>query len=71
MNRERLWILLGKKVSGEIDAEELKELEQLLRSSGEAAFAGELMERLWQAPLVAAHTDESITYNWAAISAGI
>jgi ferric-dicitrate binding protein FerR (iron transport regulator) len=69
--RERLWILLGKKVSGEINAEELKELEQLLRGSGEIAFAGELMERLWQAPLLPARADESVEYNWTAIAAGI
>lgn len=71
MMKERLWLLLGKKVSGEIDAEELGELEQLLRSSGEITFAGELMERLWQAPLVPAQTDESGDHNWAAIAVGI
>ncbi len=69
--RERLWILLGKKVSGEIDADELKELEESLRISAEVVFAGELMERLWEAPLLPARTDESLEYNWAAIAAGI
>ena len=71
MMKERLWILLGKKINGEIDAEELAELEQLLRHSGEITFTGELMERFWKTPLEPTQADQSEAENWAAIERGI
>lgn len=71
MMRDRLWILLAKKASGEIDAEELTELQDLLQRSEEAGFNGELMEELWQTPLLPAQADDAEAYNWEAVSAGI
>ena len=70
--RERLWILLGKKVSGEIDPAELQELERLLRQSGDTTVSGELMERLWHAPLAPLKAgDDTEEENWKAISGAI
>lgn len=65
--RERLWILLGKKISGEIDPVELQELERLLRQSGDTTVSGELMERLWHTPLEPRQTDDAEEENWKAI----
>lgn len=69
--RERLWILLGKKVSGEIDTDELKELAWLIKHSGEVTFTAEVMEELWQIPLLAEQPDESMETHWTAILEGI
>lgn len=69
--RERLWILLGKKVSGEIDPVELQELERLLRQSGDTTVSGELMERLWHTPLEAKSPDNAEEENWKAIHEAI
>src|ERR1700744_3183966 len=70
--RERLWILLGKKVSGEIDPAELQELERLLRQSGDTTVSGEFREGLWHAPLAPLKAgDDTEEENWKAISGAI
>lgn len=51
MNNERIWILLGKKISGEITESELIELEQLLKEYPEIGLSREAIAALWQAPL--------------------
>lgn len=67
--KERLWILLAKKATREITEDELAEMEQLLRASGEVTFTSDLMERLWEVPLLSPQTRESEENNWQAISA--
>ncbi|HEY8970934.1 MAG TPA: FecR family protein, partial [Puia sp.] len=47
MEQERLWILLGRKLSGIATEEELQELELLLLAYGEDAATMEIIERMW------------------------
>ena len=42
MSNDRIWILLGKQLSGEISSAELSELEALLKEDPEAAASREL-----------------------------
>jgi transmembrane sensor len=51
MSPDRIWILLGKKRSGEATPEELGELEALLPEQEEDGYASELMDKIWEAPL--------------------
>jgi ferric-dicitrate binding protein FerR (iron transport regulator) len=69
MDKERIWILLSRKMSGEIGPAELKELEELLKLQNEVA--GEWMEEVWAAPLRPAPVDEAEFVNWKAIQEGI
>jgi ferric-dicitrate binding protein FerR (iron transport regulator) len=43
-----IWILIGKKLSGEATAEELAELEELLRQGGTDLYPVDLLENLWR-----------------------
>lgn len=51
MSTDRIWILLGKKKSGEASAEELKELELLLSAENSSGYANEIMDKIWESPL--------------------
>lgn len=52
MSNDRLWILLGKKKSGEASLEELAELEQLLADSQqEHGYTHEMLDKLWSTAL--------------------
>ncbi|WP_298731668.1 FecR domain-containing protein [uncultured Chitinophaga sp.] len=51
MSKDRIWILLGKQLSGDIAAAEQAELEALLKEDPEAAASGELAASIWQTPL--------------------
>jgi len=50
MEQERLWTLLGRKLSGIATEEELQELELLLLAYGEDAATMEIIERMWVSP---------------------
>ncbi len=65
MDKERIWILFSKKMSGEIGPAELKELEELLKRGDQVA--GDWMEEAWTAPLRPAPVDEAAFVNWKAI----
>ena len=47
MNRDRTWLLIGKKLAGEASAEELQELEGLLRSDPDMHYALQNITDLW------------------------
>jgi ferric-dicitrate binding protein FerR (iron transport regulator) len=47
MNRDRTWLLIGKKLAGEANAEELQELEGLLRSDPDMHYALQNITDLW------------------------
>jgi ferric-dicitrate binding protein FerR (iron transport regulator) len=47
MNRDRTWLLIGKKLAGEASAEELQELEELLRSDPDMHYALQNITDLW------------------------
>ena len=48
---EKIWILIGKKKTGEASPEELKELENMMQELPELGFTNELIEKLWDSPL--------------------
>lgn len=45
---EHIWLLIARKLSGEATAEELQELENLLRSNPDAGYSKEVLHDLWQ-----------------------
>lgn len=51
MSNDRIWILLGKQLSGDISSAELLELEALLKDDPEAAASRELAASIWQTPI--------------------
>lgn len=51
MNKDRIWILLSRKLSGEATGSELAELELLTAASNTSALAAEVMEEFWNATL--------------------
>ena len=53
MSTDRYWILLAKKKAGEATSEELEELSTLAEGRDEDAFARELLEKVWIAPMEA------------------
>jgi ferric-dicitrate binding protein FerR (iron transport regulator) len=65
MSSDRIWILLGKQLSGDISSAELSELEALLKDDPEAAASGELAGTIWQTPIQeAAAPDDSKERIW-------
>jgi transmembrane sensor len=52
MAPDRIWILLGKRGSGEATPDELSELESLLAAHEGNSYTSEIMEKIWEAPLV-------------------
>jgi len=51
MSNDRIWILLGKQLSGDISPAELSELEALLKDDPEAAASRDLAAGIWQTPI--------------------
>jgi ferric-dicitrate binding protein FerR (iron transport regulator) len=51
MSKDRIWVLLGKELSGDISSAELSELEALLKDDPEAAASRELSATIWQTPI--------------------
>ncbi|QJB32548.1 FecR family protein [Chitinophaga oryzae] len=51
MDNDRIWILLGKQLSGDISSAELSELEALLENDPEAAASGDIAAAIWQTPI--------------------
>src|SRR5689334_9444907 len=47
MSKDRIWFLVGKKLAGEASAEELNELEGLLRSDPDMHYALQNITDLW------------------------
>jgi ferric-dicitrate binding protein FerR (iron transport regulator) len=50
MSKDRTWFLIGKKLAGEASAEELSELEELLRSDPDMHYALQNITDLWNLP---------------------
>jgi ferric-dicitrate binding protein FerR (iron transport regulator) len=51
MSKDRIWILLGKELSGDISPAEMSELAALLKDDPEAAASRELAATIWQTPI--------------------
>jgi ferric-dicitrate binding protein FerR (iron transport regulator) len=60
-----IWILIGKKLSGEATAEELAELEELLRQGGTDLYPVDLLENLWREENKS-KADDKLEAKWAA-----
>ncbi len=60
-----IWILIGKKLSGEATAEELAELNELLQQGGTDQYPIELLESLWREENKA-NGDEKAEAKWLA-----
>jgi transmembrane sensor len=60
-----IWVLIGKKLSGEATAEELAELEELLRQGGTDLYPVDLLENLWREENKA-KADDKLQAKWAA-----
>jgi len=58
MNRDRTWLLIGKKLAGEASAEELQELEGLLRSDPDMHYALQNITDLWSLSSPEQHNTE-------------
>src|SRR5688500_11487517 len=58
MKEDRIWQLLARKLAGEATAEELKELEDVLRAHPELHFTIEAFYKIWNA-VPAEQTDET------------
>ncbi len=48
MNAEHIWILMARKLSGEASAEELQELDQLLRLDQHVNYSKEILQDFWR-----------------------
>lgn len=48
MGDERIWVLLAKKKCGEASADELAELESILKDSNGNGYPGEVVDKLWE-----------------------
>jgi ferric-dicitrate binding protein FerR (iron transport regulator) len=62
MSKDRTWFLIGKKLAGEASAEELNELEGLLRSDPDMHYALQNITDLWNLP-TPANNDVDDTFN--------
>jgi transmembrane sensor len=51
MNKDRIWLLVSKKMAGEASAEEVTELEDLLRSDPDMHYALQNITDLWNLPV--------------------
>ncbi len=52
MKPDRLWVLMARKKSGEATIQELEELKELLGSDNMSGYTAEIVEKIWQAPLI-------------------
>jgi ferric-dicitrate binding protein FerR (iron transport regulator) len=69
MSNDRIWILLGKQLSGDISPAELSELAALMKDDPEAAASRELAAAIWQAPMQeVGTTHNSKARIWEAVS---
>ncbi len=66
-NDARLWVLVGKKLSGEATSAELNELGELLKDQGILSANENLLHKLWGLPLDKSLTPD-IDKNWEALS---
>jgi ferric-dicitrate binding protein FerR (iron transport regulator) len=64
MSKDRTWFLIGKKLAGEASADELNELEGLLRSDPDMHYALQNITDLWNLPVPANNdTDEAFNHH--------
>ncbi|WP_143309204.1 FecR family protein [Chitinophaga vietnamensis] len=68
MSNDRIWILLGKQLAGDISTTELAELEALLKDDPEAAAAQETAAAIWHTPIQESATDSSKERIWDLVS---
>ncbi len=64
MTENRIWILLGKKKNGDATAEELAELELLMRQDGTLGFSMGIIEKVWDSRLGAVQEREETENIW-------
>lgn len=64
MTENRIWILLGKKKNGEATAEELRELELLMRQDETLGFSMGIIEKVWDSPMGAVQEGEETENIW-------
>jgi transmembrane sensor len=62
MSKDRIWFLVGKKLAGEASADELTELEGLLRSDPDMHYALQNITDLWNLP-TPANSDADDVFN--------
>jgi transmembrane sensor len=58
MSADRIWELMGRKLSGEASAEELQELDHLLRTHADLHFSVQTISDLWQQDYTTPGNDE-------------
>ena len=63
MVNDRIWLLIGRKLAGEASAEELQELEQLLRTRPEIHFPLQTLSDLWSRKF--SHVDTKLENAYA------
>lgn len=68
MSNDRIWILLGKQLSGDISPAELLELEALLKDDPGAAASRELAASIWQTPMQEVTAHNSRERIWDTVS---
>ncbi len=61
---DRIWILLGKKKNGEATAEELAELELLMRQDETLGFSMGIIEKVWESPMMTVQEGEGTENIW-------
>ena len=63
MGKEKFWLLVSLKLSGEATAEELDELHALLRQFPDLNLQLEIIDKLWQQKQTGVHTNKDDAYN--------
>jgi transmembrane sensor len=64
MINDHIWHLVSRKLSGEANLDELRELQQLLKDDPEMAYRVELYTNYFEHPLSPQRTDEEKTVSW-------
>jgi len=67
MAEDRIWLLLGKKKTGEASAEELQELQYLLSTMDNHGYAHEIIDKIWISPLSSLPEIELPDESWRKI----
>lgn len=70
VQRERIWILLGKRQCGEASGDELKELSALLKEDESARLSEDIIDKLWKVPIKTMDTSQN-NQDWPRLAARI
>lgn len=63
MNTDRIWLLIGRKLAKEASAEELQELEQLLRSHPDVHFPFQILSDSWASTQSDEEDETTVAYS--------